>query len=348
MQEILALQKKIVPELVEVLEKRYNILRTIYYNQPIGRRVLANELNLGERIVRTEISFLKSQGLIEVNTPGMSVTEDGKVIVKSLKEFIHELKGLDDIEEDLKNFLGLKDVIIVPGDIETNPTVLKDLGKAAANYVKGIIKDDNIIAITGGSTMKEVVEAFPKINNISNALVVPGRGGMGRKVESQANTLAASLAKKINASYKLLHIPENVSAEVLDGLLKESQVKDVIDSIQKADILIYGIGNAIHMAKKRGASEEFIEELEKMGAIGEAYGCYFNKESQMISENSAMGINLKNAKKIKTHIAVAAGKNKIDAIIAAEMNNPNTVLVTDENTGRAICEIIKSNKLNTV
>lgn len=346
MQEILSLQKKIVPELVEVLEKRYNILRTIYYNQPIGRRVLASELNLGERIVRTEISFLKSQGLIEVNTPGMSVTEDGKVIVKRLKEFIHELKGLADVEECLRSCLGLKDVIIVPGDVDSNPTVLKDLGKAAATYVKKILKDNNIIAITGGSTIKEVVEAFPKINNVSNVLVVPARGGMGRKVESQANTLAASLAKKINASYKLLHIPENVSAEVLDGLLKESQVKDVIESIQKADILIYGIGNAIHMAKKREASDEFIKKLEDMGAIGEAYGCYFNKDCQMISENNSIGINLNNAKKIRTHIAVAAGKNKINAIIATEMYNRNAVLVTDENTGKEICEIIKSNNLN--
>lgn len=346
MQEILGLQKKIVPELVEVLEKRYNILRTIYYNQPIGRRVLASELNLGERIVRTEISFLKSQGLIEVNTPGMSVTEDGKVIVKRLEEFIHELKGLDDIEEYLRTCLGLKDVIIVPGDVDTNPTVLKDLGKAAATYVKKILKNNNIIAITGGSTIKEVVEAFPKINNVSDVLVVPARGGMGRKVESQANTLAASLAKKINASYKLLHIPENVSAEVLDGLLKESQVKDVIDSIQKADILIYGIGNAIHMAQKREASEEFIKKLEDMGAIGEAYGCYFNKDCQMISENNSIGINLNNAKKIRTHIAVAAGKNKIDAIIATEMYNRNAVLVTDESTGKEICEIIKNNNLN--
>lgn len=345
-QEILALQKKIVPELVEVLEKRYNILRTIYYNQPIGRRVLASELNLGERIVRTEISFLKSQGLIEVNTPGMSVTEEGKILVKSLKEFIHELKGLDDIEESIKNYLGLKDVIIIPGDVDNNPTVLKDLGKAASSYIKKIIKNNNIIAITGGSTIKEVVEAFPKMNNISDVLVVPARGGMGRKVESQANTLAASLAKKINASYKLLHIPENVSAEVLDGLLKESQIKDVINSIQKADILIYGIGNAIHMAKKRESSEEFIKKLEDMGAIGEAYGCYFNKECQMISENNSIGINLKNAKKITTHIAVAAGKNKIDAIIATEMYNNNAVLVTDESTGKAICEIMKKSSLN--
>ena len=65
MQEILSLQKKIVPELVEVLDKRYSILRTIYYNQPIGRRVLANQLDLSERIVRSEINFLKSQNLYQ-------------------------------------------------------------------------------------------------------------------------------------------------------------------------------------------------------------------------------------------------------------------------------------------
>ena len=68
LQEILELQRKIVPELVEVLEKRYNVLRTIYYNQPIGRRMLASELDLGERVVRNEIDLLKSQNLIRIKS----------------------------------------------------------------------------------------------------------------------------------------------------------------------------------------------------------------------------------------------------------------------------------------
>ena len=85
---------------------------------------------------------------------------------------------------------------------------------------------------------------------------------MGRKVESQANTLAASLAKKVNGTYKLLHIPENVSLEVLDGLLKEKQIKDVIDCIHNADILIYGIGNAIHMAKKEEHQKNILRDLK--------------------------------------------------------------------------------------
>ncbi len=204
--EILELQKKIVPELVETLEKRYNVLRTIYYNQPIGRRVLANELKIGERVVRNEVSFLNSQGLIEINTPGMTVTEDGESIINKLKDFIHEIKGLSELEEEVRISLNLKKVIIVPGDLDNNPSILKDLGKACAHYVKDILVSNDIIALTGGSTLKAVVEQFPKINNLSNIQVVPARGGVGKNVETQANTLAASLAKKLNGSYKMLHV----------------------------------------------------------------------------------------------------------------------------------------------
>lgn len=341
MQEILSLEKKIVPELVEVLDKRYSILRTIYYNQPIGRRVLANHLDLSERIVRSEINFLKSQNLIEINTPGMTVTEEGQEVVDKLKDFIHEIKGLSDIEENIKSFLGLKDVVIVPGDVKKNKTILKDIGKATANYLKAIIRDNNIIAITGGNTIKEFVEAVPKMSYLSNILVLPARGGMGRKVEIQANTLAASLAQKLNGSYKLLHIPENLSLRLLDTLLKEKEIKEVIDNIHKADILIYGIGEALVMAEKRDVSIDEYNKLKSLGAVGEAFGCYFNKDSQVVSENTSIGININEARKINTHIAVAAGENKVDAIIATMMNNHNAVLVTDEAAGRKIVEYIK-------
>ena len=138
-----------------------------------------------------------------------------------------------------------------------------------------------------------------------------------------------------------MHIPENISTEVIEGLLKEKQIKEVIENIHNADILIYGIGNAIHMAKKRGLSEEYISKLEGLGAIGEAFGCYFNKESQVVLENTPIGININDAKKINTHIAVAAGKNKVEAIIATEMNNSNAVLVTDEAAARKIADLVK-------
>lgn len=342
MQEILKLQKKIIPELVELLEKRYNILSTIYYNQPVGRRILANKLSLGERVVRTEINFFKEQGLIEIHTPGMTVTKDGEKIVNELKEFIHDIRGLSEVEEQVKSLLNIRKVIIVPGDIEKDPQIVKDLGKASAKYLKEVIKDNSIIALTGGSTIKEVVEAFPKVN-FSNVLVVPARGGMGRNVETQSNTLAASLAKKVNGTYKMLHIPENLSDDILETLLKKKNISEVVDCIRKADILLYGIGNAEHMAQKRGAEDSEIMKLIDLGAIGEAFGCYFNKKGEVVFRTAIVGLDINEARKIKTHIAVAGGKNKVSSIISTQLNNSNSILVTDEAAGKEIVRVLSEN-----
>lgn len=271
----------------------------------------------------------------------MTVTSEGVDIIYKLNDFIHEIKGLSEVEKKIETFLKLKKVIIVPGNVDENPLVLKDLGKACANYVKDVLKDDSIIALTGGSTLKEVVEAFPKITNLSKIQVVPARGGMGKKVETQASTLAATLAKKLNGTYKMLHISDNLSLDIIDTVLKEEAVKAVIDTIHKADVLIYGIGNAVQMARKRGVPQQEIDNLINNGAVGEAFGCYFNKDSQIISETTAIGIKINEARKIKTHIAVAGGKDKIESIIATEYNDVDGVLVTDEAVAEGIINILE-------
>lgn len=336
MQEILKLQRTIVPEMVELLEKRYNILRTIYYNQPIGRRILASQLDLGERIVRTEISFLKTQNLIEIATPGMYVTSEGEKVLEILNGFIHEIKGLSDVEARVKELLKLKDVVVVSGSIDEDDSIAKELGKAAATYAKAIIKSNDIVAITGGSTVREVVDNFPKVQNLHDVLVVPARGGMGKNVETQSNTLAGNLAKKVNGTYKMLHIPDNVSEELLETLSKQQDIKDIIECISKANVIIYGIGQASKMASKRSVPEETINQLIDLGAVGEAIGFYFNKKSEVVSNMPTLGININDIRDIKTHIAVAGGKNKAEAIIAAIHGNDNAVLITDEGAAQTI------------
>jgi central glycolytic genes regulator len=301
---------------------------------------LSNSLGVGERIVRTEINFLKEQNLIEINTPGMTVTQEGEDIIIKLKDFIHELKGLSDIENYIKDELGLKNIIIVPGDVDEDNTVLKELGKAAALYIKDLIKDKCIIAITGGSTIKGVIDNVPKIPNLKNVLVVPARGGMGRSLEVQANNLAANLAHKLGASYKLLHIPDNLSSAALSTILNEGDVKEIVDNIINSDILIYGIGRADAMAKRRGLSPEKIDDLIIQGAVGEAFGYYFNSNGEIICSTSTIVVDNDSLKNIENLIAVAAGSSKAKAILAAEKNLSRSTLITDEGAAREIINIL--------
>ena len=60
----LELLKRITPEMIILLEKRYNILRAVKYHQPIGRRLLSERLKIGERIVRSEVDILREQQLL--------------------------------------------------------------------------------------------------------------------------------------------------------------------------------------------------------------------------------------------------------------------------------------------
>jgi central glycolytic genes regulator len=342
MQDTLKLQQKVVPEMIELLEKRYKILRTIYYNQPIGRRVLSNLLEMGERIIRTEISFLKSKNLIEINTPGMTITDEGEEIINKLKDSIHEIKGLSEIEKYIKEKLSLKQVIVVPGDMDEDKTIINELGKVAAHYINGIIKENYTIALTGGTTIKEVVDNLSKINNLKNILIIPARGGMGGNVETQANTLAASFANRVGGRYKLLHVPDNLSSSVLNSLLNEEDIKEIKNNIDNSNVLIFGIGRTDEMGKRRGLTQDQLDKLEKIGAVGEAFGYYFNCKGEIVYSTPTIGVNMDNIKKIGTAVAIAGGKSKAQAILAIEVNNTNknNVLITDEGAAREMVNII--------
>lgn len=343
MQDILKLQQKIVPELMELLEKRYNILRAIYYNQPVGRRILANHLEMGERVVRTEINFLKKQNLINISTPGMTVTSEGEEIIDRLKDFIHEIKGLSEIEEALKQALKIKKVVIVPGDVEEDHTVMNELGRTAAQYVMGILKDNTIIAVTGGTTIKEVIDNLSYIPYFKNTIVVPARGAMERKVETEANTLAASLANKLGATYKLLNVPENLSDLAFSTILNEKSVKNVLNILHEANVVIYGIGRADEMSTRRGLSQEETNIILEKGSVGEAFGYYFNRRGEVVYSTPSIGLKIEDIRKLENLIAVAGGKSKADAIASVQLNNEKNILITDEGTAMEILNMANDN-----
>ena len=81
MNRLLEAQKKLLPDLLTVMQKRYDILQYIRLAEPIGRRSLATSLGLSERILRAEVQFLKEQNLLDVKTSGMMLTSEGHALL---------------------------------------------------------------------------------------------------------------------------------------------------------------------------------------------------------------------------------------------------------------------------
>ena len=342
MEKFIQLQRKLAPELIQIIEARYNLLRHIKHAQPIGRRALAALLDIGERGVRAQVDWLKKAGLIEFSQLGMSVTAEGQTMLEDLAEYIRILHNLVGLEEELAERLNLQKVIIIPGDSDADSAVRRELGRATAGVLGQHLGDNMVVAVSGGSTMAKVAEA---INfSVPTTTVVPARGGLGEVVEYQANTIAAVMANKLGGRYRLLHIPDGVNEETLGAILHgDSNLRDVAEMIKKANILVHGIGEAVEMAQRRGMPASTVAEIERRGAVGEALGQYCALPGGIVYVTSSIGLRLDDLAGINTVIAVAGGSAKAKAILAVAGTGGQGVLVTDEAAAKAIQLLINKN-----
>lgn len=176
MHSILDIQKRLLPDLLAVMQQRYTLLKTINFLQPVGRRTLAATLGYSERVLRAEVDFLKDQNLINSHSGGMSLSEEGKNLLEDLESLMRELKGIDVMEMELKHRLGIRKAIIVPGDSDLSPMAKKEMGRATVKGMRKLLKDKNIIAVTGGSTMAAVAEEMKPGISKEELMFVPARG----------------------------------------------------------------------------------------------------------------------------------------------------------------------------
>lgn len=340
MSELINLQKRLVPEVVEITEKRYSILRAIEFNQPVGRRALAGMLGQSERWVRSELDILKNQNLIDIQALGMMVTDEGRDVIYKLREYISELKGLKDLENTVKEMLGIQELIVVPGDSAHDPQVLTEMAKVAFEYLKKIIRDNDIIAVSGGYSALSVAENAYKIE-AEDVTVVPARGGIKADLERQANIVAAKLAKNIGGKYYLLHLPDNISEDMIIRMSDDPDIAKVLDYIKRTDILLYGFSSFESICKKRNFTDEEVENLKSLKVRAEAVGCYFDINSRIVYRSGRVGIKPEYLDSIRTMMAVGGGVSKAEPIVLVNRGRKNRVVVTDEAAAHEIYKILK-------
>ncbi|MFC4387081.1 sugar-binding transcriptional regulator [Gracilibacillus marinus] len=338
MKELLDIQEKLFPDILDVMQKRYKILHYIQRMQPIGRRSLAEQIQMKERLVRSEIDFLNKHGFIVVTSKGMQVTEEGNSIVEKFATFMNGISEFRVLESQIKDKLQLEHVIIVSGDSDEQQTVKEELGKACVQFLNTIVTSNQTIAVTGGTSMAEVANQMKPLHQATNCTFVPARGGLGEQVENQANTICAQMAKKANGNYRMLYVPDPLSEESYHTIIEEPTVKEILQMVQDAKIVLHSIGDAITMAKRRKASQEVIDRLTTQHAVSETFGFYLNRHGEVVYKARTVGLQLADLDKAQYVIAVAGGKSKANAIQSYFKLGKSNVLITDEAAAKELLE----------
>src|SRR5699024_7737252 len=279
--------------------------------------------------------FLHDQNLLEVTKKGMFITSKGTLLLDKMSEFMKMIEGLSVLEKQLGEILSLENVIIVPGNSDQDDSVKLEMGKACVDFLKQVVQKDNVIAVTGGTTMAAVAEMMTPLNKENHYLFIPARGGSGEKVESQANTIVSEMAGRTDGDYRLFHAPEMLSDSAYESLLKEAPVQEILHLIKKSNIVIHGIGDALKMAKRRKSTEEAIAKLKNKQAVGEAFGYYFNGLGETVHKLKTLGIHLEDLAASDYVVAVAGGESKASAIKSYRKQEKSNVLITDRAAAEA-------------
>lgn len=338
--DVLGWLPEVVPELIELVENRYTILRYISFIQPVGRRSLADGLSLGERFVRRELDFLRGAGYIQVKPEGVWLTPQGEAVVAEMEGIIHRIRGLATVEEALRAGLNVGQVIIVPGDLDHEEPVRGKLGEGAARVLLSILPEDGVLAVMGGSTLAEMVKHLP-LGARWKGMIVPAQGGLGENVDLQANTVAAHLARNFGAQYRLLHVPDFLEDDALNVLLQDPRIRELHALIRSASVVLTGIGRAEFMARRRGMPGSEWKQIRSHGAVGEAFGYYFDLRGNIVGTNKSLGLRLEDLNGNAHIIAVAGGSHKAEAILAVSSHQYIDTLVIDEGAARRILTIIR-------
>jgi central glycolytic genes regulator len=145
------------------------------------------------------------------------------------------------------------------------------------------------------------------------------------------------MANNTHSKHRVFYVPDQVSKEIYESLIKEPGIHEVLNLIKSASIVLHGIGDAITMAGRRKTSPDVMDKIQNGKAVAEAFGYYFNEEGDIVHKVSTIGLQLEDLAKIPSVIAVAGGSSKAKAIKAYMKQAPSsTVLITDEGVAKKL------------
>jgi len=331
----------IAPDLMEEVELRALVLERVAALGPIGRRALAQRLHLAEREVRSAADALKNAGCIAQSAAGMELTGFGSGLVETARTVSRGRRSLSQVELALSRRLGIERVCVVHGDADIDEDVLLEAAKAAAAQIRYLLQDARVLAVSGGRTLAMTAEAI-SIAAPMDVTVVAAQGGHGGSIAWQADTLAEIFGRKLGGQSRLLHLPEGVTPQMIEDLVRLPQVREAVELVRHADVLLYGVSNAQERAHRLGLGPSEREQIKKDGAAGEVLGLYFNAQGNVVGGRGALGLCAQDMGRSIKAAAVACGQSKAEAVMAVCLHHPHKLLVTDEGAALKMLELLRA------
>lgn len=252
-----------------------------------------------------------------------------------------EVVGPDEASElggELRAALGLAAARVVEGRDRGAPAVLA--AQVAALVREGVPAEGAIVAIGWGRTVQGVIGAG--LPQIPGATVVPTSGGMNETAAHfQINEFVRVAAEQMGGEARLLHAPSLPSRELREMFSRDRETARMLALWSRIDVAVVGIGDFGTATTNRdavlaGGGAEFI--------AGDVVRHYFDEDGALIDwpgHDDLLAVAPDQLRRIPRAIGVAAGREKVRAIIGAARSRMINAVVTDSRTARLVLERLR-------
>ncbi|WEV59812.1 hypothetical protein OZX67_04585 [Bifidobacterium sp. ESL0728] len=243
-----------------------------------------------------------------------------------------------ELSQHLRQHLGLKQVIIVPSSHDIS--VERDLlGEAGAKYLMEHIHEGESIGFSWGRTLLPIAR---HISNLPRATFVQLTGVVGNDPSQSPiailNQMTIGSGSSAKALFAPLFSPTSTSAMVTK---MEPAVAETLSYYSKLDMAFLSIGswNPRVTQLEQHISPEDAEKLNKMGAIAECGGMFFDEFGNYLNlpiNERRISINVEELRNTPIVVFLAGGKEKSNAIRAICLSGLATCLITTDTVAQIL------------
>ena len=242
-----------------------------------------------------------------------------------------------DLEHELAIRFGLKDVFVVPSGSDKIGDRNEAIAQAAAMYISDRLPDNAFINMGYGDTSSKI------LNHLANKQgqrinVVSLTGGVNYYLpNTQSNIFSAKLY--------LTPAPFIMSTkEMVQAINNEPAVREIAEMVPLSTMSVVGIGamNETATVIRNGIfTKKELLYLTMQGAVGDVLCHYFDINGKQIAsevEDRLITTSLETLAKQDNVIGVAAGPQKVNAIIGALNGKFLDILITESEIAETILE----------
>jgi deoxyribonucleoside regulator len=307
-------------------DEQLRLAARLYYTDGLAQAEVARFVNVSQTKVSRLLALARERGIVRI--------------------MVAEYEPRNTLlEEQIARRFGLKSIAVIktPGNLlnENRRSTVAHFGSA---FIASLLPANGILAISGGRTLREVVEHLPE-DKTRQITVVQAMGNVDSNVGTvDASELGRLTAQRSGGLFFSINTPAFLPDKIMrDSLLALEQVRSVWQRLNQAAMALIGIGtltNSVFVDRRVFSPEDF-QELEAAGAIGEICGRFFDKNGEECDSrwrDRVISIELEQLRRTPQVTGVVVGGDRAAAIAAALRGGLLKSLLIDESGALALLE----------